>query len=177
MRMNSDRDFRQGGFTLIELIVALVVLGVGVSGFLILINQATLNSVDPLLRTQANAVAQSYLEEILLQPFCDPDDTSDCPATCTGSPCAACSTSEGGNRPVYDDVFDYLNLPDNVVRDRNNNAIAGLGDYSVTVGMQDSGVNFSGLSGGSCQVVRVDVDVTHTNLPFTVTLSGYKVNY
>ncbi len=175
--MNSKHDTRQAGFTLIELIIALVVLGIGVSGFLILINQATRDSVDPLIRTQANAVAQSYLEEILLQSFCDPDNGMDCPADCNSSPCSACGAGEGGARDVYDDVFDYLNLPDNNVRDRNNTPIAGLGDYAVAVSIQDNGVDLGGLSGASCEVVRVDVDVDHPILSGPVTLSGYKVNY
>lgn len=171
------RPHERNGFTLIELVIAIVVLGIGAAAFMVLINQATRDSVDPLIRTQANAIAQSYLEEILLQPFCDPDAGMDCPVDCNASPCAACGTSEGGARAVYDDVFDYLNLPDNAVRDRNNNVIAGLTDYDVTVGILDNGVSFSGLSGNNCQVVRVDVDVTHPVLQSAVTLSGYRVNY
>ncbi|MCS3904487.1 MSHA pilin protein MshD [Methylohalomonas lacus] len=174
--MSFEQDTRQVGFTLIELIVALVVLGVGVSGFLLLINQATRDSVDPLIRNQANAVAQSYLEEILLQSFCDPDNGMDCPTDCTSSPC---SSNCGGNDPGranYDDVFDYAGL-NQAPRDRNDSPITGLGDYTVSVGIQDNGVGLAGLNGSSCQVVRVDVNVAHPVLSGPVTLSGFKVNY
>lgn len=178
MRANYKGRFHdRNGFTLIELVIAIVVLSIGVAGFMLLINESTRNSIDPLIRTQANAVAQSYLEEILLQSFCDPDAGMDCPVDCNSTPCSACGTSEGGARAVYDDVFDYLNLSDNVVRDRNNNPIGGLGDYTVAVSIADSGVDLGGLSGNSCQVVRVDVDVNHPVLPGAVTLSGHKVNY
>ncbi|MEX2517401.1 MAG: prepilin-type N-terminal cleavage/methylation domain-containing protein [Gammaproteobacteria bacterium] len=166
------RTKRQIGFTLVELIVVLVVLGVGASSFVVLINQATKASVDPLIRVQANAVAQSYLEEILLQPFCD-DPGGDC-SGCVSSPCAACSTATG-SRPLYDDVFDYAGLNQQPT-DRNNNVL-GLGNYNVVVSIQDNGVGLGGLSGNSCQVARVDVDVTHTPTSTSMTLSGYKVNF
>ena len=164
------------GFTLIELIVALVVLSVGVTGFLILINQTTKDSVDPLLRVQANAIAQSYLEEILSQAFCDPDFSTDCPTACTVSACGACTVPDAG-RPDFNDICDYQNLPDTVVRDRNNVAIAGLGDYQVVVTIVDGGASLGGLLGADGEVVRVDVTVTHPGLPGSVTLSGYRVNF
>jgi MSHA pilin protein MshD len=168
--------FRRG-FTLIELIVAIVVLGIGVAMFAVLINQSIRQSVDPLVRTQANAIAQSYLEEITLQPFCDPNLFDDCRTQCTSAACTACTISEGGNRAVYNDVCDYNNLPDNQVRDRNNDPIAGLEDYSVTVDVVDSGASLDGLSGNAGQVVRIDIEVTHRALPDPVTLSGYRVNF
>lgn len=164
------------GFTLVELIVALVVLGVGVSGFLILINQTTKDSVDPLLRVQANAIAQSYLEEILSQAFCDPAFSSDCPADCTASACGAC-TIPGAGRPNFNDICDYQGLPDTVVRDRNNVAIADLGAYQVVVNIIDGAASLGGLSGANGEVMRVDVTVTHPGLPGPVTLSGYRVNF
>ena len=162
------------GFTLVELIVALVVLGVGVSGFLILINQTTKDSVDPLLRAQANAIAQSYLEEILAQSFCDPD--LDCDTVCVSNACTVCTDTEA-NRGLFDDVCDYQGLPDTVVRDRNSVAIADLGAYQVVVNIVDGAASLGGLSGANGEVMRVDVTVTHPGLPGSVTLSGYRVNF
>jgi len=64
------------GLSLIEVVVFIIVLGVGFSGILILYNQTTRASVDPVVRKQAVAIATSLMEEIQLRGFtyCDPDD-------------------------------------------------------------------------------------------------------
>ena len=67
---------RQAGFSLLEAVIFIVVLGIGIAGMAILYNQLTVASVDPLVRKQALAIANSLMEEIQLRPFtfCDPDD-------------------------------------------------------------------------------------------------------
>ena len=175
MSHDSKRLGSVSGFTLLELVITIVILGLGASAFIVLINQTTRDSVDPLVQQQASGIAESYLEEILLLDYCDPD--LDCSSVCTSSCATNCSNSEGTNRPVYDDIFDYLNLPDNVVRDRNNNAVNGLGGFSVNVGVETSGVSLDGLSGNTCEVARVNVQVSHPVLDGPVEFSGYKVNF
>jgi MSHA pilin protein MshD len=185
------------GFSLLELIFAIVVIGIGIAGFTQLMNSTTINSIDPQLRQQANAIARSYLEEISLHPLCDPgfDPDADPTTTCT-SDCAvsACSTSspsacggpneaaggEGTDRSLFDDVCDYTNLPDTLVRDQDGTAITKLNDYRVSVTIiDDSGVDLNGLnSDTSGRFVRIDVNVTHvSNNDIDVSLSGYRVNF
>lgn len=176
------------GFTLIELIVAIVILGIGVGAFITLINTSTVASIDPLARQQANAIARAYLEEILLQSFCDPDLGSDCPVDCDGSGGNTCSDTTnctentGGTetRPTFDDVCDYGNAPimNAVVTDQLGNPL-GLTDYRVTVNViDDAGANLNGLLGNSNQVLKVDVTVNHINISdVNVTVSGYRANY
>ena len=193
----SSMNNRGTGFTLLELIVAIVVLGIGVAGFAQLINTATVNSVDPQLRQQANAIARSYLEEIALKPFCDPDFDPDadpvtgCSADCSVSACStgfpnACggpneaSGGEGTNRALFDDICDYVNLPDNLVRDQNNALISALSDYRVTVSVADAtGNSINGLSSDtSGRFVRFDVNVTNTtNSNIDVSISSYRINF
>ncbi len=169
------------GFTLIELIVAIVVIGIGIAGFAQLMNTSTINSIDPMVRQQANASARAYLEEILLKSFCDPDITTDCPTDCNiGSTCssAACTDSTGETRIIFDDVCDYQNLPDTIVRDQNGTNI-GLTNYIITVTVHDDGnADLNGLTGAARQSLRVDVNVTHaTNPNVDVTVTGYKTNF
>src|SRR3970040_826346 len=85
---------RQRGLSLIETVIFIVVLGIGIAGMAILYNQLTLASVDPLVRKQAVAIANSLMEEIQLRPFtfCDPDD----PVVFTAASPAGCGTPEGG---------------------------------------------------------------------------------
>jgi MSHA pilin protein MshD len=171
------------GFTLIELVITIMVLAIGVTAFTQLMNASTIASVDPMVRQQAHAIAQSYLEEVMLNSFCDPNLPGDCPTSCTtANICSTCggtaSPAPAETRPDYDDVCDYNGLSDTGARNQFDAAIAALSDYNVTVTVDDSAVSLSGLSSASGQVVRVDVNVTHaTNPDIDVTLSGYRTNF
>lgn len=172
-----NKNIKIDGFTLIELIMAIVILSIGVTAFMVLINQTTSHSADPMIQEQANAIAQSYLEEVLLNPFCDPDMSTDCPTTCVASACASCTAAEA-SRDLFDDVCDYDGLVNNGARDQNDNAIAGLGAFNITVNVQDTGITLNGLDSNTGQIVRIDVHVTHNSFPnLNLNLSGYKANY
>ena len=193
MSMNNSHVRNISGFTLIELVIAIVILSIGATAFVTLIINTTRNSVDPAIRQQASAIAQSYLEEVMLNPFCDPgfdpdgDPATGCAAECTVPACStgspnACggANAPGGaeaGRAVFDDVCDYNGLPDTQVRDQLGNLIPGLGNYRASVSvLDDSSADFAGLSAGNGQVVRINVTVQHTN-GTTVTMSGYRTNF
>lgn len=164
------------GFTLIELVVSIVVLSIGVTTFLTLILQTTRDSPDAMIQEQAYAIAQSYMEEILSQPFCDPDFSTDCRANCTANACTTCSLAEG-SRNLFDDVCDYDGLSDNGAEDFNG-PIAGLSGYNVDVTVDDSGATLNGLSSATGQVVRIDVRVRHdTFTDLDATLKAYMSNF
>ena len=67
---------RQRGISLVELIMFIVIISVALTGILLVMNQTTAHSADPMIRKQALAIAESILEEVELMPFtyCDPDD-------------------------------------------------------------------------------------------------------
>ncbi len=176
------------GFTLIELIVAIVVLSIGVTAFVRLINQTTANSIDPVILEQANAIAQSYLEEALLNPFCDPDVSTSCPVFCSvENMCGVCSNFEGlANRALFDDVCDYGNINDNAgaVSQTGGAVIGGTESFNINVTVVDTGITLQAtpsldtLNSANGEIVRVDVNVTHdTFQSLNLTLSGYKTNF
>ena len=68
-RRATPRRRHQGGFTLIEAIVAIVVIGVALAGLLLAVNASVRGSADPVLQRQLLAVAQQYMEEVQLQPW------------------------------------------------------------------------------------------------------------
>src|SRR4051812_39097708 len=90
MSSSVRQRMRQAGLSLIEVVVFIVVLGIGFAAILTLYNSLTTASVDPMVRKQALAIASSLLEEIELRAFtyCDPDDanvyTATSSAGCTG---------------------------------------------------------------------------------------------
>jgi MSHA pilin protein MshD len=61
----------QRGLSLIELIVAIVIISVGLVGILSVLRLSTAKSADPLVSKQAIAVADALMEEILSRDFGD----------------------------------------------------------------------------------------------------------
>lgn len=115
-------------------------------------------SADPMLRVQAVAIAQGYLEEAMLKAFTDPDQAE------TGN----CEASE--TRSTYDDVRDYNCVNDTAgALDQLGNPLAGLGDYNVDV-------NVAGDAIGGVATQRIDVIVTHDSQPLSITLTGHRAN-
>ncbi len=151
--MRKMRKIAQG-FSLIELVVTIVLVGLLASGALMLIDQTTRSSADPMITQQAVGIAQSYMEEIMGQAYSDP-----------GGPAEA-------GRATYDDVDDYNGLNDNGgAVDRTGAAIPGLGAYNVSVA-----VTAETLNGVAAK--RIDITVSHDNLPaLSIPLTAYRTDY
>jgi MSHA pilin protein MshD len=158
----------QAGFSLIELVMAIVIISAAVAGVLAVTNQATAKSADPLLQTQAQAIARAYLEEIVAQPYADPDGIS---AT--------------ENRATFDNVDDYHALDGNgclsvsaacpvlgdCVCDQTGAPIDELPGYVVLV-------NVASTTLGVIAAKRVDVSVWHASNPaLRVMFSSYRTDY
>ena len=101
MTREHDRLTPQSGVTLIELIVTIVVLGVALTGVLMAVQFTTRHSADPMIAHQAAAIADSYLEEVLLKAYADPD-----------------GNGTGEVRSTFDDVEDFNGLVDSMARDQ-----------------------------------------------------------
>ncbi len=143
------------GFTLIELIVAMVVISVALAGVMSVINYTTLHSADPVLRQQAIAIAEAYMEEITLKNYTDPDVDGE------------------GARQLFDDVDDYNGLADSGAVDQNGHAIIGLENYSVNVSVTSQ--NY-GSAGNEVSGLKIDVTVTDPSGESLI-LTGYRANY
>jgi MSHA pilin protein MshD len=154
---------KQRGATLVELIISIVVITVAVTGVLLVMQRTGQSSADPMVRHQAVAIAEAYLDEILSKAFEDPSGGE------TGS-------AEEGSRADYDDVQDYNGLPDNVVRDQNGNSISGLNAYSVAVTVAGNALGPAAAQVGVADAMRATVTVTHAS-GFSIQVSGYRTNY
>lgn len=105
----------QFGFSLIEVIVAMLLISVGVLGMLSAMNTLVKGSADPMVRKQAIAVAESLLEEIALKDFTNP----------TGG-------YTGTDRAQFDDVSDYAGYATTGIVDISGTAIGGLSSYNIS---------------------------------------------
>lgn len=147
---------RQSGTTLIELVIAIVIISIAVAAVLMGLSTSIKQSADPMVRHQAVAIAEAYLEEIALKSFDDPD-----------------GTDGEASRDLYDDVDDYDGLVDNGARNQFDVALPDLDDYTVSVDVTPSGA-LPGI--GSADLFLINVTVSHAaSIDFTV--SGYRANY
>jgi MSHA pilin protein MshD len=147
----------RAGFTLVELIVAIAIVGIAVAAAMSAVVTITRHSADPMTRQQAQLIAEAYLEEILLKRFYDPNTGTVCPAP-------------EGTRGEYNNVCDYRNIAAQAPASQTGTAIAALAAYQVTVtvspnpGDATAAVSLGPLSndygGGFIRVLRVDVVVT-----------------
>ena len=146
----------QRGVTLIELVVAITIVAVAAVAILGALSFITSRGADTMIRQQAVAIADAYLEEILLQPVAAPSG-------------AATPTS----RASFNDVDEYNGLVDVGAYDQFGNALPSLAAYTVSVAVVQTSA-LPGISAANAR--RIDVTVTGP-AGISVLLSGYRTNY
>ena len=144
------RHKSQHGVTLIELILSMVIISIALVGVLSVVNLTVSHSADPLVQQQAVAIAESYLEEILLQNY---------------------RGGTSSSRADFDDVDDYNHLSDSGAHDQLGNPITGLSQYTVSVTVAAP----TALAGGvNAKQITVSVSGPGVN---DLRLAGYKADY
>lgn len=144
----------QRGFTLMEMVVAIVIISVGLAGLLLAFSTAVRSSADPLVQKQMIAIAEEMLEEVLLKPH----------AVAGVAPANAlvnCGAA-GASRVAFDDVRDYHQYRTQGVCDIDGVAVTGLEAYRVTVSV--SAATWEGVD----DTLQVRVDVTRGTDTFTL---------
>jgi MSHA pilin protein MshD len=138
----------QKGLTLVEMVVVIVVLGIALAAVAPIIANGTGSAGKVLLETQAVALGQSYMDEILSKRFAEAASPSGIPPY-TG-PCAL--VTEEAQRADYDDVDDYNGLaegfdtdPPQPLLDVDGNARVGYENFRVDVVVRCLGDEADGL--------------------------------
>ena len=169
---------RNSGFTIIELIVFIVIIGVGLAGILTVYDTVTRRSADPVRAKQALAVAEGMMDEILNKNLCDPDtETPANAATSTSAICVGNVTE--ASRDLFDDVDDYITYPANSAVTDVTSGSTVLTGYTVTVNVTNPAANFvvagaQNVPSNDYRIVTVTVKDTVSNQSYDIT--GYKFN-
>ena len=186
--MCTEKGFRQAGLTLVELIVFIVILGIGLAGIALVYNTVLRHSPSPVIHKQALSIAESLLLEIEQQPFtwCDPQD----PAAPTANGYTACTNPQnalgptpagetrGGANP-FDNVADYHGYTAPASDILGHNTQAG---YEARVSITRVGGTGPFVGCPADAVLRIEVTVTGSKFgadpsAVSVTLTGYRTRY
>lgn len=146
------------GVTLIELIVAIVIISAALAGLVGAFTQANRASADPVIAQQMLAIGESMMEEVLLKPF-------DIAANDVPVP----------TRAQFNDVRDFDPVDDlnagytsSGIKDVDGAAVPGLGSYDVSVRV--NGVALANVPAGDA----LRVTVTVSNGAEQLVLTGWR---
>ncbi|WP_231975262.1 type IV pilus modification PilV family protein [Geopseudomonas guangdongensis] len=144
--------------TLVELVIAIVIVGIAAAALYSAMAAITARSADPMLRQQSLMIAEAYLEEILAKPY----DEADPPAGCTNS-----------ERRCFNDVRDYHSHGEfQAPQDVAGEAIDKLASYGVKIEVSE--LQKPAFNGEAA--LRIDVTVRDPQGQ-TLTLTGWRTCY
>jgi len=150
----SSEARRQGGFTLVEMIVAIVIIGVGLAGVLVAFTTTTRGSGDGLVRRQLLGIAEGLMEEALSRPY----------AAVAGGGSANCE------RSAFNDLDDYNGYATTGrICSIDGSEIGNLAGYSVSISVQAASL------AGVAQAKRIVI--TASAGAETLSLTGWRTGY
>ena len=156
-----DMFVKVRGITLVELVMAIALSGILIVGLMTAYSSIVGRSADPMVRTQAIAIAESFLEEASLKPFLDP---------ATGSRCGGATPA---SREDYNNVCDYNGYSSTTISLPNGTGVASLNGYAVSISV----VDYASLPSTASQcALQITVTVT-SPLNESISLVGYRTDY
>ena len=154
---------RHRGLTLIELVLAIAVAGIALSALLKALGNIVAYSADPMIAQQSIAIAESYMAEVMAQPYLDPSTGTVCPAA-------------PADRAHFDNVCDYHAYSSNTIADITG-TVLGLSGYQVSIDI----INGSAINGhlgaiNGDDLLQINILVSNP-LQESLVISAYRVNY
>ena len=151
-RSRTRRGWGPGGFSLIEVMVAVVLVGIGVASVMVAMQSGTQVNAAGRDITQAIYLAQEVREWTLKLPFSDtdPGDADNPPGPDGSDP-----------QTFVDDLDDLMNVTYSPPRDASSNAMGELGDWSqhIALSWRDPDDLVTEVAAGSSDCIYVTVTI------------------
>ncbi len=176
--MKRSQQSSQHGFTLIEIILVVVLVGLMMAGMTRLYVANVGSSHEPLIRQKSLAVANALMDEIIHKAW---DDNSPigggCVNTgsgyCPGGPMAAGSGNEETSRAHFDDIDDYNQIRNqSPPQDAEGQDMAEYAGFSVSIFIDQNNA-WNGIPAADVKHIQLQL---LTPLQETISLSAYRVN-
>lgn len=182
MRLPANRNqasfYLERGVTLVELIVAIIVISVAIAGVMLAFNVSVRGSGDPMVTKQLVSIAEALMEEVEQAPFtyCDPDDAN-AQTAANASGCASLAESlgpESGDSRPYDNVNDYNGFSLTSITDVAGVAVPNLAGYSASITVAPTTLFSITQASGAALLITVTVTSPSGQ---TFSLDGYRARY
>ena len=156
IKFASLREFagrsRKRGMTLIELTIAIVILGVSIAGVMIVYTVVTRSSGDPVITKQMNSIAEELMEEISLKTY---SGVGTAPSGCARNTFVGVSDYNNYSQPNYCDIVGATVLT----------------GYAVSITVAVDGSTLPGVS----QAKKIVVKITYGTQ--SLSLTSWRTNY
>ena len=175
-----NKRAQQAGFTLIETIIVIVLVGAMMAGMTSLFMNNVGNSHRPFLRQRALAVANAFMDEIQHKRWneatpvgggCVQTVSNPCLA---GLPAAGIGPDAGETRATYDDIDDYNGLSQSPPQDSSGTNMPGYSGYTAVVTVAQPGAAWNGVPAADVRLITVTVTSTSGE---AISVSAYRVNF
>ncbi|MDT8383718.1 MAG: prepilin-type N-terminal cleavage/methylation domain-containing protein [Gammaproteobacteria bacterium] len=168
---------RQAGFTLIETIIVIVLVGAMMAGMTTLFMNNVGNSHRPYLRQKALSVANAFMDEIQRKRWNEATPLGggcvNTGASCPAGPAVVAIGSDGDTRATYDDIDDYHGLNQRPPQDSSATNMPDYSGYTVSVSVVQPATSWNGVPAADVRLITVSVTSPGNE---TISLSTYRVN-
>jgi len=174
-----NKQHPQAGFTLVETVIVIVLVGVMMAGMTSLFMNNVSNSHRPYLRQKALAVTNAFMDEILRKQWNEATPLGGgCVNTASGScvtgPAVIAIGTDGESRATYDDIDDYHGLSQSPPQDSSGTDMPGYIGYTVNVSVVQPGANWNAVPTADVRLITVSVTSSSNE---TLSVSAYRVNF
>ena len=170
----------QKGFTLIETIIVIVMVGAMMAGMTSMFVTNVGNSHRPYLRQRALSVANAFMDEIMAKRWnentpigggCVVTGSGNC--VTVGAPAVVAIGVDGQTRTTYNDIDDYHGLNQSPPQDSTASNMVDYTGFTVAVSVTQPGGAWETIAAADVRLIEIDVTSPSNE---TISLSAYRVN-